>query len=245
MSTRTKTERPSDPASLISCERLVVGHAGRALLPSIDIALSAKQLWAVVGRNGAGKSTWLRTVLGLLPPVSGKVKKRAGLRISYVAQGSALEESYPVLVRDVIEMGTLRGWSFLRRAPGAAEAVSKAMEMLDVVELADQPYGSLSEGQKQRVQFARIAASEPHVAILDEPTSALDAVAEQEAFSLLEQLRTERNMTIVVVSHVLGLARHHADHALFLDRRAGVALAGSAKEVFEHRSFLDAYAGVP
>ena len=71
---------------LLSAEALVCGYDGRGLLPSLDVSIRAGQRWALVGRNGAGKTTVLRTILGLLPPVSGRVARRDGLSISYLAQ---------------------------------------------------------------------------------------------------------------------------------------------------------------
>ena len=228
---------------LIACQALVVGHAGAALLPPIDAQLRAGEFWAVIGRNGSGKTSWLRTLLGLLPPVSGRVRAaNRGIRLSYLPQRSAFDEHYPVLVRHVVSMGTERGWSFLGRARRErALEVERALSEMDVLELADRPFRQLSEGQKQRVLLARVAASGADLAILDEPTSAMDAVAEREAFTLLDGLRKRRGMAVVVVSHYLGLVQKFADRALLLDRDTPAIVTGSIDEVFGHNSFRERY----
>jgi zinc transport system ATP-binding protein len=237
------TARASAGAGILACRALVVGHAGKALLPPIDIELRAGEFWAVIGRNGSGKTSWLRTLLGLLPPVSGRVQTpNGGTRLSYLPQKSAFEEHYPVLVRDVVSMGTERGWSFLGRVRRErALEVKQALSEMGVSSLADRPFRQLSEGQKQRVLLARVAASGADLAILDEPTSAMDAVAEREAFTLLDALRKRHGMTVVVVSHYLGLVQRFADRALLLDRDTPAIVTGTIDEVFGHDSFRERY----
>ena len=233
----------SPGTELLACRALVVGHAGAALLPPIDLSLRAGEFWAVIGRNGSGKTSWLKTLLGLLSPVSGRVHSPNGKpRLSYLPQKSALDELYPLLAREVVAMGTERGWSFLGRGRGERVLeVDRALAEMDALSLADRPFRQLSEGQKQRVLLARVAASGAQLAILDEPTSAMDAVAEREAFALLDGLRERHGMTVVVVSHYLGLVRQFADRALLLDRDTPAIVTGSIDEVFGHSTFRERY----
>lgn len=239
--TATTEQRP-----VVRIDGLRVGHAGRALLPPIDLEIRAGELWAVVGRNGSGKTTWMRTVLGLLPPVAGKIERRdRELRISYLPQRAGLDELYPALSRDVVAMGLDRGWSFLKpRQHDWRARVDDALEEMGVAQLADVPFRALSEGQKQRVLFARLSAADSELALLDEPTSAMDMVAEREAFELLDALRERRRMAIVVVSHYLGLARDFADRVLLLDRDTPAVVCGTPEEVFSHATFRERYGRV-
>jgi zinc transport system ATP-binding protein len=228
----------SKSATLLRCERLVVGHGGRALLPPCDLEIQRGKLTIVLGRNGSGKTTFFRTVLGLLPPVSGVVHRDPSVRVAYVGQGMALDRILPLRARDVVAWGVLSGWSFLRRANGPTHAAcTRALAEAGVVELADRPFHDLSEGQKQRVLLARMLASGPDVGFLDEPTAAMDAVAEEQATAHLALLAHERNMGIVVISHVLGLASRFADEIVFLDRDDGVIVNGPPASVFTHPSF--------
>ncbi|HMJ14135.1 MAG TPA: metal ABC transporter ATP-binding protein [Polyangiaceae bacterium] len=230
--------------ALVECARLEVGHAGRAILPAIDLSIRRGEFWAVIGRNGSGKTTWLRTVLGLAPPIRGSVLRAAGLRVSYLPQRSTLDELYPLLAREVVAMGAERAWSFLGLAKhGRTEQVQQALAEMGVADLRERPFRQLSEGQKQRVLFARIAASHAELTILDEPTSAMDVIAEREAFELLDELRKRQNLAIVVVSHYLGLARSFADRAVLLDRDAKAVIVGSCEDVFSNQVFRDRYAG--
>jgi len=223
---------------LCSSRKLEVGYLGSAILPPIELEIRAGEFWAVIGRNGSGKTTWLKTLLGLLPPVRGSVvHERAGLRLSYLPQRKAIDELYPLLARDVVRLGLDRGWSFLRPWGGEPKEVRAALDEMGVLALADEPFRRLSEGQKQRVLFARLAVSGADVAVLDEPTSAMDQVAEHEAFTLLDELRKRRGLAIVIVSHYLGMVQRFADQALLLDRDTQTVIRGLPHEVFADERF--------
>ncbi|MFT5681880.1 MAG: zinc transport system ATP-binding protein [Myxococcota bacterium] len=225
----------STPAELLRCTDLVVGYGRQPLLPPISLSIGPGEFWAVVGRNGSGKSTWFRTALGLLPAISGTVTHCGSL--AYVAQQRAFDPLYPVTVREVVAMGTMRGWGFLRRGSDTSEA----MEAVGVTALAEQPFRALSEGQKQRVLLARMITSGARLALLDEPTAAMDAVAEREAMALLVRLQKRYAMSVVVVSHHLPVALGYADRVLFLDRDGGTVVCGTPAEVAADDRFRTRY----
>jgi zinc transport system ATP-binding protein len=222
----------------LRCERLVVGYGGRPLLPSCDLDIRRGKLTMVLGRNGAGKSTFFRTVLGLLPPVSGRVVRAPNVRVAYVGQALVLDRILPLRARDVVGWGALHDWTFLGRGNGESQAVcQRALAEAGAAELAERNFHDLSEGQKQRVLLARMLAAQPDVGFLDEPTAAMDAVAEEEAIGHLARLAHEGGLAVVVISHVLGLAERFADEIVFLDRDDGVVVNGPPPVVFSHPSF--------
>jgi zinc transport system ATP-binding protein len=236
------------PTPLLRCERLVVGYGGRPVLPPVDLEIRPGEFWVVVGRNGSGKTTWFRTLLGLLPPVSGGVAWPQGRRpIAYVPQRSAFDELYPVPVHEVVSMGAERGWSFLSPGGGRGDRVNQALTEVGAWELRHRNFRALSEGQKQRVLLARMLCSQAGIALLDEPTAAMDAVAEEEAMAMLDGLRRAHNLALVVVSHHLQVAFRHADRILFLDPEVGVEV-GSAAEIQQSEAwrarYQDRHAGV-
>jgi zinc transport system ATP-binding protein len=227
----------ADRSERLRCTSLRVGYGGRAILPPIDLSLQPAELWAVVGRNGTGKTTWLRTLLGLIPPVSGSLERRPGLRVSYAGQHVRFDPQFPALARDVVAMAVDRNASFLRPRLFEPKNVLPAMERTGALAFAHRPFRALSEGQKQRVLLARLLAAEPELALLDEPTSAMDAVAEREALAVLDELRRRRGTTVVIVSHYLGMVRDLADRVILFDSGPGGVVIGSPHEVLDHEVF--------
>lgn len=223
---------------LLSCVQLVIGWRGRALLPPIDLEVRRGDLAIVVGRNGAGKTTWFKTVLGLSPPVSGRVVRPA-LRLAYVPQSLTLERILPLRARDVVLQGRLRSWSFLRPLAARADhaAVDRALEEAGAGDLADATYRELSKGQRQRVLFARLLASEADLALLDEPTAAMDPQSERASVAQLARLAHERGLGVVVVTHALEQAVAAADYVLLLDRAGGAVTFGKRDAVVQQEAY--------
>lgn len=226
---------------LIVCDALRVGYSGKPLLPAISLSLEPGQFWAVIGRNGAGKSTFFKTLLGLLPAVGGTcARPDPAVPLAYVPQRYAFDPLTPVTAWDVVEMGLLRGWSFLR--PGADRArVEQALAEVEATDLSGHLFRSLSEGQKQRVLLARVLASGARLVLLDEPTAAMDAVAQKEAMARLDALRRRHGLCVVMVSHHLPIAFRYADRMLFLDPDAAAVLVGTPDHIKHLPAFHQRY----
>ncbi len=234
-----------DPRALLRLDRLVVGYAGKPLLPPIDVEVREGEFWVLLGRNGAGKTTVLRTILGLVPPVSGAVRQPAGpLRLGYLAQHVAFDPLYPVSVRDMVADGTLRGWSFLRPGPRPTEVVDRALHAVGIADLARRRFRSLSGGQKQRTLFARMLATGAELVLLDEPTQGMDALAAREVLDLLVRLKAEYGLTVIVVTHHLDVAQQRADRVLFLDAEHRAVRAGPTAQVLRDPAFEARYGPV-
>ena len=197
-----------------------------------------------IGRNGSGKTTWFKTVLGLLPAVSGTVTQAPDLQVAYVAQRMQFDALYPLTVQQLVEMGGLSGWRALLPPSRALRTrVAEALDAVGATALADRTFRSLSEGQKQRVLLARMVTSQAKLVLLDEPTAAMDAVAEVESMALLDDLRKRFGMAILVVSHHLPIAMRLADRALYLDHECQEVVVGTPHEVTHHAAFVECYGG--
>ena len=233
---------------LLRCERLVVGHRGQALLPPMDLAIRRGRLLLVAGRNGAGKSTWLKTLLGLIPPVSGHIQPAEPRpRMAYVPQSDGLDRILPVRAGTVVSWGRMRGWSFLWPLASRADraASQRAQVQADAADLVAHPFRDLSGGQRQRVLLARLLASEADIVLLDEPTASMDMAAQAQTYERLAELAHTRGMAVIVVTHVLSDAAVRADEALFFhrdesdqDRGEGLVVNGPPETVFAHRQFI-------
>ncbi|HEY6726805.1 MAG TPA: ATP-binding cassette domain-containing protein [Polyangiaceae bacterium] len=220
--------------ALLTAEALEIGHS-RALFAPVNLRIDPGEFLCLLGRNGAGKTTLVRTLLGLLPPLSGRLTLDPGLRRVYLAQRANFDELYPMSARDVITMGTERGFSFLRPQPGTLAAVEEVIGRLQLEALGSRRYRDLSEGQKQRVLLARALAATPRFAVLDEPTSAMDRLAEASAYDALATLRLTHDAALVLVTHDWALARTRADRVLFLDDVERRIHAGTPAEIFSSR----------
>ncbi|MCI0569205.1 MAG: metal ABC transporter ATP-binding protein [Myxococcaceae bacterium] len=236
----------SGDRTLLRCEGLVVGYRGQGILPPVSVEVRRGSFLTVVGRNGSGKSTLFKTLLGLLPPVSGRVSRPPGLRVAYIPQTSGIDPMLPVHARELVQWGRVRGWSFL--APFASradrQARDAALAKAEAEHLAHLPYRELSEGQRQRVLLARVLAADADLVLLDEPTAAMDAVAERYTLEQLGRLARERGMGVVVVSHELTIPAQLSDSVLFLDREGGEVVVGGSREVFTHPAFRRRYGDV-
>jgi zinc transport system ATP-binding protein len=232
-------------APLVRCEQLVVGWQ-KPILPPIDLDIRRGRLLAVIGRNGSGKTTWFKTLLGLNAPLAGRVVKDPALRVAYVPQVAQLDPILPVRARELVLWGRIRGWGFLRPWATHAdrEACARALAEAEATAFADKAYAELSEGQKQRVLFARMLASEGELALLDEPTAAMDPVAEREAYQRLARLAHEKQRAVVVISHSLGVAARYADDLLWLDGEGQRVRHGAPAEVLADPDFCEQYGDV-
>ncbi len=111
---------------LLETRSLSIGHRGQPLLPAFDLSVGRGDFWAVIGRNGSGKTTWLKTLLGLMTPVSGEIVRSPALKLAYLPQRGAADDLYPVTARDVVAMGCQRGFGFFRSARLRRESGARA-----------------------------------------------------------------------------------------------------------------------
>ena len=222
---------------LVRCERLAVGFGRRALLPPFDLTIEPGEVVLVVGHNGAGKTTLVRTMLGLLPALGGEVRRRPGLRCTYVPQATAIDALVPLQVDELVRWGSMRGWSFLlpwrRRAAAAATAGEGAgkIEGPSIDALRGRRFGELSGGQRQRVLLARLLEGDAELAVLDEPTASMDGPTSEATFAALRRLAAERGTTSIIVSHAAGIAAPHVDRIALLDPEGVGVLVGKPAEV--------------
>ena len=230
-------------APRLTCQALEVGHGATPLLPALDMRVFAGEVWVLVGRNGSGKSTLLRTLLGDLRPVRGAFALSPDASIAHVPQRGSHDLCVPSRAWDMVEAGADRGWGFLRWR-GREDVVRRALAEVGADALATEPYGHLSEGQKQRVLMARALASSPDVLLLDEPTSAMDPMAEREIFELIDRLRISHGLAVIIASHSVSALPAIATHVAFLDRDNQLALSGERDQVLSDPRFLARYGNV-
>ena len=193
--------------TLLEARGLAVRHGDLEVLHSIDFAIRPAEIVTVVGPNGSGKSTLVRALIGLEPASAGQVTRKAGLSIGYVPQRLKVEAGLPMTVR--------RFLSLPRRVGDGAAA--HALERVGVAGLEHRQLARLSGGQFQRVLLARALLSKPDILILDEPTQGLDQPGVAAFYKLLEELRRETGVAVLLVSHDLHVVMSASDRVICLN----------------------------
>ena len=211
--------------TLVTVQNLGVSLAGRMVLRDVSLQLASGHLVALVGPNGAGKTTLLRALAGLVPSsgtilISGDALSSLSLRerakrFAYLPQGHIVH--WPLAARDIVALGRYPHGATdpARLTERDADAVARAMQATDVVELAARRVTELSGGERSRVALARVLAVEAPVILADEPTSSLDP---RHQLDVMKTLRTtaDQGVLVIVVTHDLGLAARFADTVLVL-----------------------------
>jgi len=235
---------------MIYLDRVSVRLGRTRVLDRVSVAVEDGEWVAVIGPNGAGKTTLLRAVAGLAPH-EGRIEvgRRAvsGLRRRDVSRLVALVPQDPLMPPEM----TVAEYALLGRTPyvpyfgsesrSDVEAVERALERLDLRELARRRLGTLSGGERQRAVLARALAQDTSILLLDEPTAALDVGRQQQVLEIVDRLRAEQRLTILSAMHDLTLAGQYADRLVLLNH-GRVAAAGSAAEVLTTAVISEHYA---
>jgi zinc transport system ATP-binding protein len=221
-------------AVLLGGQDLGCGHRGRTVLAHVQLAVEAGQHWCVVGGNGSGKSTLVATLLGLLPPLAGRVLPPGGaggaLVLGYVPQEPAFAMTLPCTVAEFTTLGLDPGVPRRMRAG----PVHKALATMGLAALAAADVRQLSLGQRRRALVARALARSPRLLVLDEPCASLDTEAAMALVADLERLRASDGLAIVHVTHDLALARATATHVAKVAE--GRVFVGSAEGLLRLRA---------
>jgi zinc transport system ATP-binding protein len=213
-------------------EKLCVSYGGYRILREVSFALAEGEFLAIVGPNGGGKTTLIRAMLGLVEKDSGAVSfsfgpdRPAGAdealhpRIGYLPQRSSWADPlFPATVREVVASGLARKTLWGRKLSGSEKsAVTRALAMLQLEDIAGEKVGLLSGGQQQRTHLARALVGDPALLILDEPTGALDPSTRACFFKTLATLQRTGKATVIIVTHDTHNLAGYAQKILYLDR---------------------------
>ena len=176
-------------------------------------------LIAVAGPNGSGKTTLFRTILGFLPVIEGVITRNCPLgKFGYVPQSSALDPTFPITARQVVEMGAYGRLRFYQRLPSLEKnRLESVLVQVGMNNLALRPFFSLSGGQRQRMLIARALMVEPQMLILDEPLSGVDPESQKAIAELLLRLNRDEGKTVFFSSHDLRMVRSVTEKVLRVD----------------------------
>lgn len=220
---------------VINISSLTIGYDNKTILEDINLVSGNNKMIGIFGRNGQGKSTLLKTISGLLPPIQGSFiydeidvlsfseKERAKL-LSIV---STTQTSIGgIIVKDFIAFGRFpyTNWLGINKDKDYQE-INKAIELCKLEPLANRNYDELSDGEKQKVNIARTIAQNTPLIILDEPTVHLDLINKVEVFKLLKELVQNHNKTIIISTHQIEYALQVCDEIWLINNNKIEALS--------------------
>jgi len=230
-----------------------VGHSygGLSVLQEISFGVETGDFFIVIGPNGSGKTTLMKIIAGVIKPQQGRLKvfdrslesiprKELARKVAYVPQQETMD--FPFSVTEIVLMGRsphlgLLGWE----QTTDLKIAERAIAFTETEHLARRKLNELSGGERQRVFIARAICQEPQIILLDEPTASLDLAHQIKIMDLMEKLRAEKNITIVMVSHDVNLAAMYARRLLLLNQ-GRIATLGPPGEVLNY-AILEAVYG--
>ena len=242
-------------ACCLKLEGLNVRIQGEEILEEVSFHLHCGEIAALIGPNGAGKSTLFRSILGQLPyggsitftQVGGPAIRLAdgtvmgGTRplIGYVPQSPSFDRGDPVSVLDFFTAATAKWPVWLPVPKKYRDRCRRSLERVHGEDLLDKPMGGLSGGQLQRVLLALALEPVPHILVLDEPLSGVDMEGEHQLLEMLDEIRTNYDLSILLSTHDFATLGSFADKVILLNKR--VLKVGTPDEVIASPEFYQTF----
>jgi len=204
----------------LTVSELSIGYDGVAIHDDINFCVKSGSYLCIVGENGTGKSTLLKTISGLQKPIFGDINFGVSRReIGYLSQQTAVQADFPATVKEIVATGALSKGKWYRPlySKQEKELISWATDKTNVTDIKEKCFRELSGGQQRRVLLARALVSAKNFIVLDEPTAGLDPQATEDFYELLEKINKDENVTIVMVTHDIESTIKYATHVLRLE----------------------------
>ena len=215
------------------------------ILKDVSIHIHCGELTVIIGRNGAGKSTLLKAILGevehtgdiVFMDIKDNITKK--IKIGYVPQSINVEKHMPTTVYDLFASGITYKPVFLKKDRKVYKEILDHLKIFGAENLIDKSIGDLSGGELQRVLIAIATKPTPNLLVLDEPVSGIDRNGIKDFYNIISKLKAEYDMSIILVSHDLDLAKKYADKVILLDKE--VIKEGTPDEVFNSLEFKNRF----
>jgi manganese/zinc/iron transport system ATP- binding protein len=239
-------DRPNT-ATPLSVYDLTVAYHRKPVIWDVSFSVPPGVLVGIVGPNGGGKSTLLKSIMDLTPRASGRISVFGGTyrqnrhRVGYVPQRESVDWDFPVDALDVVTMGLYGkiGWCLpVRRRH--RQAAREALERVGIAELAHRQISQLSGGQQQRTFLARALVQNADLYLMDEPFSAVDAATERAIVQILREMKGS-GKTAVVIHHDLQTVPEYFDYVVLLNMR--IVAHGPVEQVFTPENLQQTYGG--
>ena len=225
---------------VVEIDHLTIEYPDVKAIDDINFTVSQGDFLGIIGPNGAGKSTLFAAMLGLNTKYKGTIKffgtdirksKNYLIEIGYVPQKPIFEKNFPATVNDVVKMG-------LQKESDESK-IDEILQQLWIHELSERRIGELSGGQQQRVFIAKALVNNPKILILDEPVTGIDQQSIDLFYSILKELNSKQNITIIWSSHDLDAVNKLANHVACLNRT--LFFHGESDDFFENDELVKQY----
>ncbi|MCW4025091.1 MAG: metal ABC transporter ATP-binding protein [Candidatus Bathyarchaeota archaeon] len=218
---------------ILEVSNLNVNRDGATVIEDATFSIKKGDYVGVVGPNGGGKTTLLNAILNFIPINKGSIrlfgtelsKFSSWQKIAYISQHATnFENQFPLTVRELVSLGCIRKGNIGRRFKKEDwAAVDESIDFMGLKDVAERRIGQLSGGQKQRVFVAKALARKPELIFLDEPIVGVDSSAQERFFKKLSDLNTERQTTILIVTHDLASVFCRMSKVLCINKKVEVA----------------------
>jgi zinc/manganese transport system ATP-binding protein len=200
---------------MILCSQLSIGYT-TPLTKKIDIEIQDNQWIGIIGKNGTGKSTFLKTILGMIPVLGGSIKVlgqdpgKANHSIAYIPQEREINISEYLTGYSLI-LHSYLGWQFklLTSTKQVCKKIDELIELVGATKYSKQPFMSLSGGQKKIIYLVQALVSNPKLLLLDEPLADLDTHARQQFIDKLHNIQSHNKIGLMIISHDMHEISHH------------------------------------
>lgn len=236
--------------SSIHANALNISYGSLPVIRDVSFSVSKGEFFIVIGPNGSGKTTLLKVIAAIMPFQEGKLEilgnpmekySRKSLAKIMALVPQTVPEDLPFTVRELVLMARSPHMGLLGlEQDHDIQRAEEAMAFTGVETLADRKMDQLSGGERQRAFIARAICQDPQIILLDEPTAALDLAHQVRVMDLMEKLRTEKGLTIVMVSHDINLAAMYAT-CLMLLKKGHIIKMGIPSEVLTFKTLEEAY----
>jgi len=210
----------------IRVENLAVGYKGKPVFSGLSFSMFEEEFWLIAGPNGVGKTTLIKTILGIIPPLNGKIyihgvdctygcdERRF---LSYVPQTENYSKDFPSTTFEVVLSGYYpRMGRFEKLPPSVLQTALNWFKEFDLLHVKDKPFSSLSGGQQKKALIARALLSFPHYLFLDEPTTGIDLKSSRKVIALINNLHKEKKFGICMVTHDITSVWEYVDKVILL-----------------------------
>lgn len=234
---------PGATTPVVTVEQVTLGYGRRVVLRDVTLEIRQGEFWCFLGANGEGKTTLIKAFLGAVKPIRGRIALRGDFlnrrRLGFVPQEAEVNPSAPVTVQSFVR-GGLVGLGV--DGTGSERRIRTVLDLMGITALRERSLWALSGGQRQRALVARALVRDPLLLIVDEPTAGLDLAAASGLLEIITQLSREKGITVVFVTHDLGIAARRATHVAMF--KSGRIAAGPLGATFTSENLQKTF-GVP